>query len=187
MRNSYLPYNPVFESLSLQANKYVSSPRFSIYEAEAEENKLDAEETQKYVITVIIDNLLANVKVFSLASPFESMSKEILPFLSEKSDTLSKNASIKDLVTSIYAIWEKCYALASAHKRKDMIMPYYNKVNAGMNSLMEAWKALQDAAGDQLSRPELLELVNSKMAENMKTFKEKIAEIKNAQEKGNKK
>jgi hypothetical protein len=185
MRNSYLPYNPVFESLSLQASKYTSSPRFSIYEAE--ENKLDAEETQKYVITVVLDNLLANVKAFSLSAPFASMSKEILPLLSEKSDTLSKNASIEDLVTSIYEIWEKCYALASAHKRKDMIMPYYNKVNTGMNSLMEAWKALKEAAGNQLSRPELLELVNSKMEENMKTFKEELAKIKSVLEKGDKK
>jgi hypothetical protein len=66
-------------------------------------------------------------------------------------------------------------------------MPYYNKVNTGMNSLMEAWKALKEAAGNQLSRPELLKLVNSKMEENMETLKDELAKIKSVLEKGNKK
>jgi hypothetical protein len=175
MRNSYLPYNPVFESLSLQASKYTSSPRFSIYERT--DDKLNAEETQKYAITIISDTLYPNVTEFALAAPIGDMYDVILPLLSEKSDTLSKNAKLEDLVTSMYEIWEKCYKLASSHKRKDIIMPYYDKVNEGINHVMKAWAVLKDSA-QELERPELINLVNSKMEENTKVLKKSIADVK---------
>lgn len=184
MRNSYLPYNPVFESLSSQANKYTSSPRFSIYEQT--DNKLDAADTQQYVIAVVMDNIFNNVTKFALSAPFSDMYKEILPLLNEKSDLLTRNASIQDLVTSLFEIWDKCFQIASNHKRKDMILPYYKKVNEGMEMLMKAWTALKDSAGDQLTRPELLTLVNTKMTESMTSFKEQLAKIKQTLESGKK-
>jgi hypothetical protein len=87
---------------------------------------------------------------------------------------------LQDLVQSLYDSWKKCYDAASSHKRKDMIMPFYNKINEGIDLVMKAWSALKSEAGDKLNGEELLNLVNSKMSDNMDSF---LSEIKKAKEK----
>jgi hypothetical protein len=177
MRNLNLPYNPVFESLSDQAKKYTREPQFIIYEQQGD--GMAADKVQEYAL-LIIETLQNNVFKFIQSAPFQDLRDATMPALIEKAQTLKKNASLQDLVESLYDSWKKCYQSASSHKRKDMIIPFYNKINEGIDSVMKAWATLKEKAGDKLSGEELLNLVNSKMSDNMDSF---LSEIKKAKEK----
>ena len=177
MRKSYLPYNPVFESLSSQAKKYTREPQFVIYEQQA--GGMEADKVQEYAL-LVIQQLQNNVFKFVQSAPFTDLRDATMPALIEKAQKIKNNASLQDLVESLYDSWEKCFQAASAHRKNDMIMPFYSKVNEGIDLIMKAWAALKKEAGDKLNSEELLKLVNSKMTANMDSF---LSEIKKAKEK----
>lgn len=176
MRNSYLPYNPVFESLSSQAKKYTKEPQFVIYEQQA--SGMEADKVQEYAL-LVIQQLQNNVFKFVQSAPFTDLRDATMPALIEKAQKIKKNASIQDLIQSLYDTWEKCFQSASSHKQSKMIMPFYSKVNEGIDQIMKAWSALKKEAGEKINSEELLNLVNTKMSENMDSF---LDEIKKAKE-----
>ena len=68
-----------------------------------------------------------------------------------------------------------------------MIMPFYDKVNEGVENVLTAYKNLKTAAGNKLEDPNLLSMVNSQMTETMDTFKKSIEDAKRQLQSGMKK
>jgi hypothetical protein len=172
MRNQYLPYNPVFESLYSQANKY-SNP--GIYEQTGKELSLD--KVEKYAKD-IITGMVSKVLYFAIQSP-TSISGEIKKMLGEEVPKLSENASLQDLVNATENIWKKCYAEAQKSKQKDLIMPYYDKVSEGIESLKKSWEGLKNLAGESgIQNNDILEATNSLVSELIKSTTDELEKAK---------
>lgn len=156
MNNPYLGYNPVFEQLAETARKNSNK----IYEAA----DIDAKEVQEY-LNLIIDTLSNNVLKFIGSVPYQDLKNSIYPAAMEKYTKLSNNASIRDLFSNLYAIWEDSLAKIKSSKYKGSadFIKIYSDVEAGINKIMQSWAALQTKAGDLLNNPALVEFVNSKM------------------------
>jgi hypothetical protein len=178
MRNSYLPYNPVFESLTDQANKFIVNHEFTIYEKES--TSISAEDVQEYAVN-IIGTLRDNVFKFVQTTHYPDLRDATMPDLLEKTPTLSKNSSLDDLVSALNDMWKKSYEKASAHPNKDMIMPFYDKVSSGISEVNKAWEILKKNAGDdKIKNPALLASINSNMEVSNNAF---IKAIQAAKEK----
>lgn len=157
MTNPYLGYNPVFEQLAETARK---SNNNKIYEA----TDIDAKEVQEY-LNLIIDTLSNNVLKFIGTAPYQDLKDAIYPLALEKYTKLSNNASIRDLFTNLYAIWEEALnkIKASKYKASADFMKIFTNAEGGINKIMESWAALQNRAGDLLNNPAILQFVNEKM------------------------
>jgi|688.fasta_scaffold416929_2 hypothetical protein len=176
MRNSYLPYNPVFESLTDQANKFIVNHEFIVYEKES--TSISAEDVQEYAVN-IIGTLRDNVFKFIQTTHYPDLRDATMPDLLEKAPTLSKNSSLDDLVSALNDMWKKSYEKASAHSNKDMIMPFYDKVSSGISEVNKAWEILKKNAGDdKIKDPALLESINKAMETSTNIFLETIKKAK---------
>jgi hypothetical protein len=168
MRNSYLPYNPVFESLTDQANKFIVNHEFTIYEKES--TGISAEEVQEYAVK-IIGILRDNVFKFVQTTHYPNLRDATMPDLLEKAPTLSKNSSLDDLVSA-----------------KVEIMPFYDKVTSGIQEVNKAWEVLKKNSGDKIKDPALLASINKDMETSTNIFLDSIKKAKEKldQEKGKK-
>ena len=186
MRNSYLPYKPVFESLTEQANKFIADHKFIIYEQKVE--GISAEDLQEYTVK-IIGELRNNIFKFVQCAPYPDLRDATMPDLLEKAPTLTKNSSTDDLVSALNNLWKNAYKKASAHTNKDIIMPFYDKVNSGIDEVNKAWEVLKKNAGDdKIKNPALLASINSDMEVSTNAFIKAIQDAKEKldQEKGKK-
>jgi hypothetical protein len=185
MRNSYLPYNPVFESLTDQANKFIVNHEFTIYEKES--TGISAEEVQEYAVK-IIGILRDNVFKFVQTAHYPDLRDATMPDLLEKAPTLAKNSSVDDLFSALNTLWTNSYQKASAHANKDIIMPFYDKVNSGISEVNKAWEVLKKNSGDKIKDPALLASINKDMETSINDFLESVKKAKEKldQEKGKK-
>jgi hypothetical protein len=185
MRNSYLPYNPVFESLTDQANKFMVNHEFTIYEKES--TGISAEEVQEYAVK-IIGILRDNVFKFVQTTHYPNLRDATMPDLLEKAPTLSKNSSLDDLVSALIDIWTNSYKKALDHVGKVEIMPFYDKVTSGIQEVNKAWEVLKKNSGDKIKDPALLASINKDMETSTNIFLDSIKKAKEKldQEKGKK-
>ena len=158
MNNPYLGYNPVFEQLAETARNNSNK----LQEAAGD---IDAKETQEY-LTSILSTLSNSVKDFIGKIPYADLQNAIYPGTLEKYLKLGNNASINDLISSLYAIWEDGLKkiMASKYSGSSDFKKIYEDVNAGINKVMESWAALQTKAGNILLDPALLTYANSQMS-----------------------
>jgi hypothetical protein len=161
MNNPYLGYNPVFEQLAETARNNSSK----LQEAAGD---IDAKETQEYLST-IISTLSTNILEFLGTLPYEDLQKQIYMDSLEKYTKLGNNASIKDLFTNLYAIWNDAMVKIRASKYKDVpeFMKIYGDINTGMNDVMASWAALQTKANNFLLDQALVGFANSMMKESI--------------------
>lgn len=178
MRNTYLPYNPVFESLHQQASKYSTGSGFNIYEQS--DPNLNAEEVQNHVDVILLggEGLLVNVMKFCMQAPLRRISKQTVKLLSDKLDSLKDNKSLSDLVSKLFKIWEECYNIAASDSAKPRIMSYYDKVNEGMDKLKNSLKTLEDSSKNQWNTKELLDHVNGQIEKSIEAYRQQLVEIK---------
>jgi hypothetical protein len=168
MNNPYLGYNPVFEQLAETARNNSNK----LQEAAGD---IDAKETQEYLST-IINTLTLNILEFTGNLPYVDLQNQIYLEALEKYSKLSDNASIKDLFTNLYEIWNSAMVKIKASKYKGSaeFIKIYEDVNTAINKVMASWAALQAKAGNFLLDPALLGFANSKMkdsiAANQKAF-----------------
>jgi hypothetical protein len=172
MNNPYLGYNPVFEQLAETARNNSNK----LQEAAGD---INAEETQEYLKT-IIDTLTTNILFFTGTLPYEDLVKQIYVGALEQYTKLGNNASIKDLFTSLYAIWDDAMKKIRVSKYKDSteFIKIYEDINKAINNVMESWAALQAKAGNFLLDTALLEFVNTRMKESIATAQKSLEAAK---------
>jgi Na+/phosphate symporter len=167
-------YNPVFESLTQQAQKFNFSPKFQIYEQTSD--KLDAAQTEQF-LTKVVDRLYQAIVKYATGSPLEDMAKEVSEVLTKSVDTLDKQTSVESLKTALYGIWKQNLEIAKKHKKWEMMKEYYEKVDEGFTFILQAWNEVEKQGSDHIKKPEILQAINRKIGDQMDQFRETIKKL----------
>jgi|LauGreDrversion4_2_1035121.scaffolds.fasta_scaffold25445_5 hypothetical protein len=172
MRNNYLPYNPVFESLSEQIKKHESG---RIYEAE-----MKADKVEDYAKR-IFSTLTSNVQHFFLSIPDDVKAKVFPLFIQAATTPLPAQTKLGDIIKTAQELWNKAKAEASASKNKDLYAGVFDKVNRGFEQVAKAYEALQAEAGDFVNDPAItasvIEQINSFNDKFIKDWKAKTSQV----------
>ena len=123
MRNPYLEYNPVFESLSQQARKYTN-----VYINE-DALKYEGEKSQKY-LKLLIDSISNRIITFTASIPEKGLRNSVLAIVDQGYKTLSTSApsNLDALIASMVDLFDKAYVEIAASSDKDKLVPIYDKV-----------------------------------------------------------
>jgi len=176
-------YNPVFESLAQQAQKFNFTPKFQIYEQSSD--KLDAKQTEEF-LTLVVDTLYQAVVKYGMGAPFKDMAKDLSDVLTKTVDTLDTQTSVEGLKKVLSGIWEQNLALAKKHSKWAMMKDYYEKVNEGFTFIMQAWSQVEKMGVDHIAKPEILQAINQKIGAQKENFKTLIEKLKTSIEQAKK-
>lgn len=176
-------YNPVFESLAQQAQKFNFTPRFEIYEQASD--KLDAKQTEEF-LTKVVDVLYQAVVKYGMGAPFKDMAKDLSEVLSKTVDSLDTQTSVEALKKVLSGIWEQNLSLAQKHSKWTMMKDYYEKVDEGFSFIMQAWAQVEKMGADHIKKPEILQAINQKIGAQKDNFKALIEKLKSSIEQAKK-
>jgi len=173
MRNSYLGYNPVFESLSQQAKKYTN------VHINEDVIKYEGEKSQKY-LKRIIDKLCSNIVTFTTSIPEKTLRDSLLGILDTGYKGLSTTppANIDHLITSINGLFDEAYTQIAASGSKEKLIPIYDKVKEGMELLIKAYENLKKKYPSEISNPESLENAKKYLTASINSFTNTLEELK---------
>jgi hypothetical protein len=173
MRNSYLEYNPVFESLSQQAKKYSG---FYINE---DTIKYEGEKSQKY-LKLLIESINSKIITFTASIPQKDLRNSVLSIIGEGYKNLSAStpANIDALLTSMDELFDKAYVEVAASSSKDKLVPIYDKVKEGMKILMKAYENLKKKYPSEMSNPVSLENAKKYLDASITSFNNTLEELK---------
>lgn len=173
MRNPYLGYNPVFESLSQQARKYTN---VHINEDTA---KYEGEKSQKY-LKLLIDSISGRIITFTASIPDKDLRNSVLGIIAEGYKTLSTAApeNIDVLLSSMMDLFDKAYVEIAASSAKDKLVPIYDKVKEGMELLMNAYENLKKKYPSEMSNPVSLQNCIGYLKSSINSFNTTLEELK---------
>ena len=173
MRNSYLGYNPVFESLSQQARKYTN------VHVNEDTIKYEGEKSQKY-LKLLIDSISGRIITFTASIPQKDLRNSVLGIIDQGYKTLSTSApaNIDALISSMMDLFDKAYVEVSASSVKDKLVPIYDKVKEGMELLMKAYENLKKKYPSEMSNPISLDNAKKYMTASIATFTNTLEELK---------
>jgi len=171
--------NPVFESLNNEVRKIQSRTQFTIYEEAKEEMKREKFEDS---IINIIQTIIFNIAKYIQIIPDQKLKNNISPKVMEEIIKLGENASLKDLMESIYDIWNIAYEEVKKSDNKKLIA-VFEKVNEGMDKLFEAHKDLKERGITHYNNEEVLKTINTKMQEIINAIRDQLKDAKKILEK----
>ena len=173
MRNSYLEYNPVFESLSQKAKKYTG--------IHINEDALayEGEKSQKY-LKLLIDSINGRIITFTTSIPEKSLRDLVLGIMDQGYKTLSTSApaNIDALIASMADLFDKAYIQIAASSDKGKLVPIYDKVKEGMELLLKAYENLKKKYPTEMSNPVSLENAKKYLTSSIATFTDTLEELK---------
>jgi hypothetical protein len=173
MRNSYLGYNPVFESLSQQAKKYTN------VHINEDVLQYEGEKSQKY-LKLLIDNISSRIITFTASIPQKDLRDSVLGIIAEGYKTLSTTApaNIDGLLASMGELFNKAYVEVAASSAKDKLVPIYDKVKEGMELLMKAYENLKKKYPAEMSNPVSLQNCVKYLNASVTSFNNTLEELK---------
>jgi len=173
MRNSYLDYNPVFESLSQQAKKYAG------IHINEDVLQYEGEKSQKY-LKLLIDSISGRIITFTASIPDKALRNSLLGIVAEGYKTLSTSApaNIDALLASITELFNKAYTEVAASSAKDKLVPIYDKVKEGMELLMKAYENLKKKYPAEMSNPISLDNAKKYLTASINSFNTTLEELK---------
>lgn len=174
--NSYLPNNPVFESLREKARNYKPLNEFNIYEEGQSGSDMDAKEVQEYY-KMIQDQIVTQLCNFALVYPFKETMLTIVKNLKGELEKQGKSASLKDTIESFKKMWESINTTAATDKDFKLISDIYAKATQGFNKLIQSYEGLRKLAGAKLDDPALVKYSNELLLANVNQFTETIKTI----------
>jgi len=170
MRNNYLPYNPVFESLSDQVKRHKYS---KIYESGIDAEKV--EDYAKRIFSVLSSNFLH----FFLSIPDDMKEKVFPDFIKAVSTPFPTGTKLDAVIKACQELWAKAKNEALASKNKELYAPFVEKVSKGIESVGKAYEALQKEAGELMTdaaiTASVLQQINDFNAMFIKDWKEKTS------------
>ena len=173
MINSYLGYNPVFESLTQQAKKYTG--------IHINEDALayEGEKSQKY-LKLLIDSISSKMITFTASIPDKDLRNSVLGIMDQGYKTLSTSApaNIDALIASMVDLFDKAYVQIAASSAKDKLVPIYDKVKEGMELLMKAYENLKKKYPSEMSNPVSLDNAKKYLNTSISTFTTTLEELK---------
>ena len=172
MRNSYLEYNPVFESLVQQARKYTGT------HINEDAIAYEGEKSQKY-LKLLIDTINSKIIKFTTSIPQKDLRDIILGATAEGYKTLltATPVSIDALLTSMNDLLEKAYVQVAASSYKDKLAPIYDKVKEGMGLLIKAYENLKKKYPAEMSNPESLKNAKKYLDASITSFNSTLEEL----------
>jgi hypothetical protein len=173
MRNSYLGYNPVFESLTQQAKKYTN-----VYINE-DVIKYEGEKSQKY-LKLLIDTISSKIITFTTSIPQKDLRNSILGIMDQGYKTLltAAPANIDALIASMVDLFDKAYVQIAASSDKAKLVPIYDKVKEGMELLMKAYENMKKKYPAEMSNPVSLDNAKKYLTASIATFTTTLEELK---------
>jgi len=173
MGNSYLGYNPVFESLSQQAKKYTN------IHINEDAIKYEGEKSQKY-LKLLVDSISGRIITFTASIPEKSLRDLVLGIVDQgyKSLSTASPANLDALIASIVDIFDKAYVQIAASSAKDKLVPIYDKVKEGMELIMKAYENLKKKYPSEMSNPVSLENTKKYIAASIATFNTTLEQLK---------
>ena len=173
MRNSYLGYNPVFESLSQQARKYTG--------VHINEDALayEGEKSQRY-LEIIIGRITAASVLITTSIPKKDLRDSLLLILSEgyKKIETGTFANIDALIDSLRGIFDRAYAEIAASSSKAELVPIYDKAKEGIELLMKAYENLKKKYPAEMSQPASLTNSKTYLKSSIDSFNATLEELK---------
>ena len=173
MRNSYLGYNPVFESLSQQAKKYTG------IHINEDALKYEGEKSQKY-LQIIIGRINAAGVLLTTSIPDKKLRDSLLLILSEgyKALEAGTSANIDALIDSIKGIFDRAYTEIAASSFKDKLIPIYDKAKEGIELLMKAYENLKKKYPAEMNNPISLTNAKTYLKSSIDSFNTTLEELK---------
>ena len=173
MGNSYLGYNPVFESLLQQANKYTN---IHINEDAIE---YEGKKSQEY-LKLIIDNINNKIIIFTASIPEKKLRDAVLAKIDQGYKTLSTGtpANIDALIASMRGLFDQAYTEIGGSSSKDKLIPIYDKVKEGMELLMKAYEKLKSKYPTEMSQPASLTNCIGYLKSSITSFNTTLEELK---------
>jgi hypothetical protein len=173
MKNPYLGYNPVFESLVQQAKKYTN------VHINEDVIKYEGKKSQEY-LKILIGTINDKIVKFTTSIPQKDLRNIVLGEIGEGYKTLltSTPASIDDLLTSMNDLLEKAYTQVAASSYKDKLVPIYDKVKEGMGFLMKAYENLKKKYPSEMSNPESLKNAKKYLDASITSFNNTLEGLK---------
>lgn len=173
MGNSYLGYNPVFESLLQQANKYTN---IHINEDAIE---YEGKKSQEY-LKLIIDHINNKIITFTASIPEKKLRDAVLAKIDQGYKTLSTGtpANIDSLIASMRGLFDQAYTEIGGSSSKDKLIPIYDKVKEGMELLMKAYENLKKKYPSEMSQPASLQNCIGYLKSSITSFTTTLEELK---------
>ena len=174
MRNPYLGYNPVFESLLQQANKYTN---VHINEDAIE---YEGKKSQEY-LKLIIDNISSRIITFTASIPEKTLRDAVLAKIDQGYKTLSTGtpANIDALIASMRGLFDQAYTeIGGSAASKDKLVPIYDKAKEGMELLMKAYENLKKKYPSEMSQPVSLQNCIGYLKSSIVSFTTTLEELK---------
>jgi len=172
MRNNYLPYNPVFESLSEQAKKHQY--------VRLNEATMSADKVEDYAKR-IFSTLASNVQHFFLTIPDDVKAKVFPLFIQAATTPLPPQTRLGDVIKTAEELWSKAKTEAAASKNKELYASVFDKVSKGFEQIARAYEALQAESGDFTNDPAItasvIEQINAFNAKFIEDWKSKTSQI----------
>jgi hypothetical protein len=173
MRNPYLEYNPVFESLSQQARKY------SVVYINEDTIAYEGEKSKTY-LKKLIDTINSKIIKFTTSIPQKDLRNTVLGIIGEEYKKLENAApaNIDALLISMNDLFDKAYTAVAASSYKDKLVPIYDKVKEGIALLMEAYENLKKKYPAEMSNPKSLENAIKYLNASITSFNNTLEELK---------
>ena len=174
MRNPYLGYNPVFESLLQQANKYTN------VHINEDAIAYEGEKSQKY-LKLIIDNISSRIITFTSSIPEKALRDAVLAKIDQGYKTLSTTApaNIDALIASMMGLFDEAYTeIGGSAASKDKLVPIYNKAKEGMGLLMKAYENLKKKYPSEMSQGASLTNCIGYLKSSITSFTTTLEELK---------
>jgi hypothetical protein len=173
MRNQYLGYNPVFESLSQQARKYTN------VHINEDAIAYEGEKSQKY-LKLIIDNISSRIITFTASIPEKKLRDSVLAIIDQGYKTLSTSApaNLDALIASMRGLFDEAYTEVGGSSSKDKLVPIYDKVKEGMELLMKAYENLKKKYPSEMSQPASLTNCIGYLKSSITSFNTTLEELK---------
>jgi hypothetical protein len=172
MRNNYLPYNPVFESLSDQVKKHQYG---KIYEA-----NISADKVEDYAGR-IFSILVSNVQHFFLSMPDDVKAKVFPLFIQAATTPLPPQTRLGDIIKASQELWNKAKTEALASQNKNLYSSFVEKVTKGFEQIGKSYEALQAEAGEFVNDPaitaSIIDQLNSFNAKFIEDWKSKTSQV----------
>lgn len=175
MRNPYLEYNPVFESIAQQARKYKG--------AYINEDALayEGEKSQKY-LKLLIDSMTSRITKFTVSIPDKTIRDSILQKIKEGYENLAKSspANLDEFLVSVNNLFNGAYEGVKASSLKEKLIPIFDKVKEGMDLLINSYENLKKKYPNEMTNSETLGNAKKFLTDSINSFTATLEELKKA-------